>query len=969
MNTEKQIHGFYVLSVRRLEELQASLHEMEHIATGAHLVWLERPDDNKTFGITFPTYPEDDTGVFHILEHSVLSGSKRYPVKEPFLELMKGSLNTFLNALTYPDKTLYPVSSRNDQDFLGLVRVYMDAVLHPSIYEKPEIFGQEGWHYEFADSTQYPIIKGVVFNEMKGALASPDSLLASEITRRLFPDTCYRFVSGGDPAHIPELSYEQFVETHRRFYHPSNAYIFLDGKMDIDKILNILDEEYLSAYTKSTPPSPISPQKPVDGGSGEIVFDLSEKEALEGRTRLAEGYVFAFFSDRERITAAKILSDVLCGDNMAPLTAHLLQSGLAKNVSIEVESGLLQAFAVIEAQDILSEKKEEVSRIIREELIRLSEEGLDHDRILATIDNFEFQMRERDFGNMPKGLVFGINILDSWLYGGAPAANLVIGDLFQKLRIKCEEGYFEELIKEIFLHNPHSCQVVMRPVHTLAKERHDAETERIRRKILSCSGEDLQRLRLFQEQLLNWQNSSDSPEALQSIPSLKLTDISDNAPVLPLTVKDSCGTTVLFHELPTEGILYLNLYFTADDLTEEELASASFLCKILGNLDTSVNSCESLQSRIRSLFGSLTFSINSYGHIQKGTEECRTFLKVSASLLEQNTDNAIPFLCELLTETLFTDQKRIHELIHQQRTDMNQQIIMNGHSFAMRRAAACTSAASSIQEYTGGIFFYQWLARLENDFSRKSGQLAKDLARISRRLFCISRMTCSVTFSRENTLPLSILKNCLPTGAAAPIAVPAAKACEPGREGILIPAEISFVGTGFDLSSCGASYNGRFAVLERIISLAYLWNVVRVQGGAYGCGMSIRTTGFAGIYSFRDPSSARTLKCYGQCADFLKQFLSQEDDLTSFIIGAIAQSDPLLTPRMAGAAADNYYWQGITLEKRSKLRREILSCTPEELKKLTEVLDTVCNQSSICVLGSKKQLESCSEYLDHVISL
>ncbi|MEZ3435599.1 MAG: insulinase family protein [Lachnospiraceae bacterium] len=970
MNREKKIHGFHVLSVRRLDELQANLHEMEHTATGAHLIWLERPDENKTFGIAFPTHPEDDTGVFHILEHPVLGGSKRYPVKEPFLELMKSSLNTFLNALTYPDKTLYPVSSRNNQDFLGLVRVYMDAVLHPAIYEKPEIFGQEGWHYEFTDSIQNPIIKGVVFNEMKGACSLPDSLLASEITRRLFPDNCYRFVSGGDPAHIPDLTYEQFIETHRRFYHPSNAYIFLDGQIDIEQILDILDTEYLSEFTWRMPPSAIPRQEPVNGGAGEILFDLPESESLEGRARLAIGCVFADFSEHEKIIAAEVLADVLCGDNMAPLTACLLSKGLAGNVRLQIESGLLQSFAVLEAQDILLEKKDEVFRIIKDELTRLVREGLNHDRILAALDNFEFQMRERDFGSMPKGLVFGINILDSWLYGGDPAANLVIGDLFQKLRGKCEEGYFENLTAEMFLKNPHTCQVVMRPVHTLAKERQAAENQRIIHNMLFSSWEDIQVLRGFQKQLLDWQNSKDTPEALKSLPVLKLSDISAEAPKLPTAVRDFDGSTVLWHQLSTEGILYLNLYFEADDLTEEELALASFLCKLLGNLDTADTPCEKLQRRIRSLFGSLSFTMSSFGDIRKDAKASRTFLRVSASILEQNICSAVHFLCELLTETLFTDQTRIYELLHQHRTNLNEQIIANGHSFALRRASASVFAASAVQEYTGGIYFYQWLSRLEEDFKQRSESLGDTLSLLCRRLFCTQRMTCGITSFHESVLSLSlnVLKNSLGKGAAIRAAKPL-KILKPCREGIQIPAEVAYVGAGFDLASCKVSYHGQLAVLERIISLAYLWNTVRVQGGAYGCGMNIRSTGLAGFYSFRDPAAARTLGCYSQCPGFLEEFLAQETDLTSYIIGAVAQSDPLLTPRMAGLTADSFYWQGITQEKRDQIRREMLSTTPEDLQKLIRPLDTVCKQSSICVLGSEGQLKQCSEYLEHIISL
>ena len=461
MITDKMIHGFAVLGSVALDELHATLHTMEHTASGAKLVWLERPDENMTFSIAFPTYPENDTGVFHILEHSVLCGSEHYPVKEPFVELLKSSLNTFLNAMTFPDKTLYPVCSRNRQDLLNLMRVYMDAVLHPSLHQKPEILMQEGWHYEFAEDAPLPSYKGVVFNEMKGVFASPDSLLNNELNRRLFPDNCYRFVSGGDPEHIPELTYEAFTETHRKFYHPSNAYIFLDGQVDLDTMLKVLDEEYLCEYERRDPLAPLSLQPPVSGGFHEITFGLSEAEPLDERARLAWGCVFGTYEDREKITAMQILTDVLCGDNYAPLTSRLIGSGLAKDVTMQVETGLKQAYVMLEAVDMDPEKKEDLTALIREELTRLVREGLDRNRILATIDQFEFQMRERDYGRMPKGLVFNMSVLESWLYGGSPGDRLQVGGLFRSLREKCCSGYLEALIEEVLLNGTHRCEVLM----------------------------------------------------------------------------------------------------------------------------------------------------------------------------------------------------------------------------------------------------------------------------------------------------------------------------------------------------------------------------------------------------------------------------------------------------------------------------------------------------------------------------
>ena len=441
MEKNSILSGFIVLDQQRVDELEADLWQMEHQKSGARLVWLERAEENKTFAIAFQTQPWDDTGVFHILEHSVLCGSKRYPVKEPFVELMKSSMNTFLNAMTFPDRTVYPVSSRNGQDFINLLRVYMDAVLHPLLHSKPEIFGQEGWHYELGEDGALSV-KGVVYNEMKGAFSSPDALLEREAARRLFPDTCYRYVFGGDPAHIPELTYEAFAAAHSRLYHPSNSYIFLDGNVDIAQVLEILDREYLCAYQRRPAPEGVPLQKPVDAGLSAIRYELSAQESPQGRARLADGYAACAFRDREVLAALQALSDVLCGDNQAPLKRRLLESGLARDVRLELHDGVQQPWFLLEARDIAEDKAEEVSAALRDELERLSREGLDHRRVLAALDNLEFEARQRDYGQTPQGLMLCFQVLESWLYGGDPAANLSAGTLFDGLRDKCGTGYF-----------------------------------------------------------------------------------------------------------------------------------------------------------------------------------------------------------------------------------------------------------------------------------------------------------------------------------------------------------------------------------------------------------------------------------------------------------------------------------------------------------------------------------------------
>ena len=555
MEKNSILSDFIVLNRQRIDELEADLWQLEHQKSGARLVWLERAEENKTFGIAFQTQPWDDTGVFHILEHSVLCGSERYPVKEPFVELMKSSLNTFLNAMTFPDRTIYPVSSRNSQDFINLLRVYMDAVLHPLLHSKPEIFGQEGWHYELDEGGALSIT-GVVFNEMKGAFSSPDTLLEREVTRHLFPDTCFRYVAGGDPEHIPELTYEAFAAAHSRLYHPSNAYIFLDGSVDIAQVLSILDEEYLSAYDRCPAPEAIPPQKPVEAGTSTIYYELSPQESTEGRARLADGYVACTFRDRETLTALQALSDVLCGDNQAPLKRRLLESGLARDVRLKICGGVQQPWFTLEARDIAENKADEVSAALREELKRLSREGLDHRRILAVLDNLEFEARQRDYGQTPQGIMLYAQVLESWLYGGGPAANLSVGTLFDGLREKCGAGYFEALLKRLILENPHHCRVLMLPSHTIGQERQAREAARLSAIQSGWSAEETAGIRRRQEAIAAWQNTPDTPEHRAAIPRLRLDQVPAEPEKLPLAEENTAHMTLLRHDLPTSGITY-----------------------------------------------------------------------------------------------------------------------------------------------------------------------------------------------------------------------------------------------------------------------------------------------------------------------------------------------------------------------------------------------------------------------------
>lgn len=961
MELNTTVHGFLVTAGQDVPELGAVLWELEHERTGTKLVWLERKEENKTFLIAFQTQPWDDTGVFHILEHSVLCGSERYPVKEPFVELMKSSLNTFLNAMTFPDRTVYPVSSRNHQDLLNLMRVYLDAVFHPAIYQKPEIFYQEGWHYEFSEDGA-PFYKGVVFNEMKGAFASPDTQLTGELDRRLFPDTCYRWVSGGDPEHIPELTYEQFIAAHQRLYHPSNAYIFLDGDLDIDQVLGILDGEYLSAYDREAAPGPIPTQEPVDGGTAELVYELSAEEELTGRARATQGFVVGTFRDREELTGLRVLADVLCGDNNAPLTRRLLSSGLARGVTLDLRDGTRQAVLVLQARDVREDKLEETYEVIRDELRELVKNGLDRRRILATLDNLEFQARQRDYGGMPQGLVFGLNVLESWLYGGDPGMNLSVGDLYDRLREKCDEGWFEALLERATLKNSHTCRVIMRPSHTVGQERQAGEAQRLQDARSGWSEAELALLRERQARIRAWQETPDAPEALATIPVLRLDQIPAEPEELPLARETIGGLPALYHELTTSGITYLDLYFALDDLTPERLTQLSFLCGLISRLDTDGYSLDELQREIRSRFGSLGFTVQSFEAYGR-PDQCRTFLRASCSVLDGKVERAVELLEELLLRTRWNDAGKVFALLRQARAALSQQIVMNGHSYAVGRACAGVSASAAVEEHTGGVAYLKWLKELEDRFQERFPALASDLEALAGAVFTKARLTLGATAGSAAAVESAArrLSKGLPEGEYAPPAVPAVTPWGARREGIVIPADISFVGMSGPFPEAGS---GAAKVMCRAASLAYLWNAVRIQGGAYGAGMVLRDAGLAAFYSFRDPNAARTLACCRKTPEFLESV--GDADLTGFIIGAVAESDPLLTPRMKGAVADSRYWKGIGVEDLRRVRRELLSAKPRDVAALAASLRRAVDAGSVCVLGSQRQIDACAGQIDTV---
>lgn len=932
-------HGFLPVSTTDIPGLSGKLHLYCHLKTGAELCWLERDCDNKTFCISFQTLPEDDTGVFHILEHSVLCGSEKYPVKEPFVELLKGSLNTFLNAMTFPDKTVYPVSSRNDTDFRNLMHIYLDAVFCPNIYHNPNIFRQEGWHYEL-DENGDPHYVGVVFGEMKGAFSSVDQIIYTKLNQMLFPDSSYRFCSGGDPVHIPDLSYEQFIESHRRFYHPSNAKIFLDGKMDINRILCDIDETYLCKYSRREPDFSIACQNAIPYSQQMAYYEISPQEDKTGKAHFVSGKVIASWKDIEKILAIQILSDYLSGSNNAPVTRKVLSQGLGQDFGIAIDDSIAQPYLMMQVRNCSEEKlptmKEEIQSIIRSVLA----EGLDKQELIAALNRLEFQNKER---NEPVGVSLALDVGKSWMYGGDPASYLDLSSVFTVLREKIESTYYTDLLKEVFLNDDGMAVLYVLPSDTLGQEKMEQEQNRLSSSAASWSADEKETVIRTQQELSAWQQTPDSAEAAASIPHLAVTDL----PLLPLWTgceEETHGNVrILRTKNATAGTSFLNLYFALPELSIQQLSVISFLSELLGKLPTRRHSGEVIQREMKTWLGDLNFSVKPIGR-NDDPDHVVCYLHVQCSMLEDNAAHAVSLIREILLETILDQKDSIVEILQQAYLSAQQNLIMSGHQYAFLHALSGMSAENAAAEAISGFGYYQYLKAAVESFDY-DGTLA-----IMKSV--MEKITdFSITVGITGNVPEEML-NSLIDGFGGGIQTATFTLTEHTvcRDAISIPAGISYAVRAGNFLSLEEVYHGSYALAAKILSLSYLWNEVRVQGGAYGAGMGVRANGDVFCYSFRDPNPARSMEIYRKAAEYLRHFVENKESFEPFIIGVVSDSEPLLSAGEEGKTAVERCLRGVTLEDKKREREELLQATCENLLSFCNILDRM--QESICVVGN-----------------
>lgn len=966
-----ELATYEILEEKELSDIHSTGYRLRHKKSGARITVISNDDENKVFYIGFRTPPQNSTGVPHIMEHSVLCGSEKYPLKDPFVELVKGSLNTFLNAMTYPDKTLYPVASCNDTDFDNLMDVYMDAVLHPNIYKYREIFEQEGWHYELEDEAAPLTVNGVVYNEMKGAFSSPDDMLGDEIVGALFPDTVYAHNAGGDPKHIPELSYEEYLEFHRKYYHPSNSYIYLYGDMDIAKKLQWLDEQYLSGYESRETDSAISLQKPF-AQMKEVIreYPVATGETEENQAYLSYNVAAGTLLDATLYQALDILDYALVSAPGAPVKKALLEAGIGKDISGGHDYGTRQMVCSIVAKNTNLSEKERFLSVIFETLRQQVRDGIDKQALLAGISSLEFRFREADYGQFPKGLLYGIICMDSWLYDEAkPFLHLEALSVYRFLKEQIDTGYFEDLVQKYFLDNPHAALVAAVPKKGLAAERDEALRQKLAEYKASLSEEQKRELMERTKRLREYQDAPTAKEDLAKLPMLKREDLKKKAAPLCNQVVMAHETVIVHHPMYANGIDYLTFLFDIRDWKPEELAYLGILKNVLGYVDTAKHDYAALANEINQKTGGIGSSIGIYPHI-KEWDAIGLFYEVRVKTLAEGLFDAMGLTKELLLTSKLTDEKRLYEILGELKSRLALAFSSYGHIVASTRATSYFSRASYYQDALGGIAGYRVIADYEEHFAEKKAELIEKLQEMVRRIFTKDRLMVSVTCEEKDFCDVvhavEELREELYEPQEDGIGALSEVSYEMRNEGFMDASQVQYVARAGNYAAHGYAYHGALRILKVIMGYEYLWNNVRVKGGAYGCMNQYLRNGDVYFVSYRDPNLAATNEVYEKIPDYVRNFTADEDEMTKYIIGTVSDLDAPLNPSAKGARSMTAYLQGLTYEDIQKERDEILGATDADIRAFAGLLEAVLSDGAFCVVGGEEVLRRNSGMFLHL---
>jgi len=956
----EELSTYEIIEKREIEDINSITYLCRHKKTGAKVALVANDDENKVFYIGFRTPPKDSTGVAHILEHSVLCGSREFPVKDPFVELVKGSLNTFLNAMTYPDKTIYPVASCNDKDFQNLLHVYLDAVFYPNIYQNESIFRQEGWHYEMDDAEGELTINGVVYNEMKGAFSSPDDVLEREMMNSLYPNTTYGCESGGDPDVIPELSYEEFLDFHRKYYHPSNSYIYLYGNMDMAENLAFIDEHFLSAFDMLEVDSEVK-EEPAFPTPNRIVreYPISEGEDEEENTYLSLNMSVGNSLDRELYVAFQILDYALCSAPGAPLKQALVDRGLGKDVYSIYENGIKQPYFSVVAKDTSVSKEAEFLQVIQEVLEKLVSNGFDEKSLLAGINYYEFKYREADFGSYPKGLMYGLQVLDSWLYDESkPFIHIEANETFATMRKKVGEGYFEGLVQKYLLENTHRSVVVLKPKLGLLEEQEAALKQKLAKIRAGMSCQEIQAVLDTYAKLTDFQEKEDSKEDMEKIPLLSRDDIKKEATGFVNEERSIGETKLLYHELFTNGIGYLRLIFHVDQVPEEYFKYIGLLKGCLGLLNTRNYQYGDLFNELNLVTGGMAAVNNAYSDIND-LNQCKVTLELKTKVLYQNLEQAIALMQEIILTSDFADTKRLYEIIAEGKSRMQAQMISGGHSVAAGRAMSYGSVTGALTELLSGVPFYRLITHLEAHFEEEKDALVAKLQELARMIFRPENLMVDFVGSKEAVVkldaPIEALKKLLYT-------CPVEKAhfvpmLSRQNEGFMTSGQVNYVCRAGNFRKKGLPYKGSLRVLKVMMGYEYLWMNVRVKGGAYGCMCSFGKSGECYFVSYRDPNLSKTLNIYEKAGEAVAQFEADERTMTQYIIGAVSDLDMPMNPAAKGLRSLSAYMTGLTVDILQKERDELLSTTVEDIRELSAYIKAFMEEDFLCVVGNTNKIK------------
>ena len=974
--------AYDVIFEKDVPDLASKAFLLKHKKTGARVFILDNDDDNKVFYIGFRTTPSDSTGVPHIMEHSVLCGSDKYPLKDPFVELAKGSLNTFLNAMTYPDKTVYPVASRNDKDFANLMSVYMDAVFHPSIYKHPEIMKQEGWNYKIENPEDPIEYNGVVYNEMKGVFSSPSGTMERAVLESLFPDTTYGVESGGDPDHIPDLTYEAFIDFHKTYYHPSNSFIYLYGSMDFEERLSWLDSEYLSRYDYLEVDSEVTRQQPFEQMHTLIRdYAITDDEDEEDNTYLAYNIVCGDNLDRAKYYAMQMIEYTLVDTQGAPVRKRLLDEGIGVDIDPVYENSIYQPYFSIEAKGANASQADRFLEIINEEFRKAAEEGLDKKSLKASLNSLKFKYKEADFGGYPKGLIYGLSCFDSWLYDeNAPLLHIESNETFDFLEENLETGYFEGLIKEYLIDNPHSSLVVLKPKKGLAAENAAKLAEKLSRFKAFLSEEEVLKLVDETKALAAFQEEEETEEALESIPLLKRSDIDRRAPGFSNEERTAAGLPVVFHNYSTNGIAYINMYFDSNTIGKELLPYLGLIKSIVSFVDTENYSYAELNNEINTVMGGFSAGAGVYNN-RIYRDRFSLMTDVQLRVLYENIDRAFDLTEEILFNGKYRDEKRLKEIISELKSQLSESLLGSGHIAASLRAASYNSESSFIKEQINGIEFYKFVENLEKNFDAEKDRLINAIETILSKILVKDGIVIGITADEEGCerteKRLAAFAGRLPEGEGRSLPMNKRTYDFKGNgfelkrlnEAFKTSGTVNYISRAGNYAENGENFNGAINVFYTIMRYDYMWFNIRMQGGAYGCMCSGSVSGDLTFVTYRDPNIKRSYDVFGAIPEYLENFDVSEREMTKFVIGTMSTVDSPLTPAAKGSRDMGAYFSGVQQEDIQKAREQIIDCTADDIRSFAPLIQAVMDEGNVACVGSEGKIEEDKDIFDNVRSL